>query len=111
MNRNDRKFRVGTVVKHFKGGRLYRIEDFARHAETGEMMVIYRQGFPPYMLFTRPESIFCSRVDREKHPHATQEYRYEAVTKAEAKSKVKEDATQYAQDGPCESFYTKYPPK
>lgn len=83
MNRKSRGFRIGTVVRHFKGS-LYRIEDFARHTETGELMVIYRQCFPPFMLLARPESIFCSRVDSEKYPLATQEWRFEAVTKVEA---------------------------
>lgn len=99
MNRKDRKFRIGTVVRHFKGGKLYRIEDFVRHTETGEMMVIYRQGYPPYMAFARPEANFCSRVDRDKYPDATQEFRFEAISKEEAKGKHKQEAPREPQNG------------
>lgn len=83
MNRKQRGFNIGTVVRHFKG-RTYRIEDFARHTENGELLVLYRQMFPPYLLMARPEAIFCSRVDSEKYPDATQEYRFEKLSKAEA---------------------------
>ena len=85
MNRKQRGFNVGTVVRHFKG-RVYRIEDFARHTENGELLVLYRQMFPPYLLMARPEAIFCSRVDREKHPDTTQEYRFVKLSKEEAMS-------------------------
>lgn len=99
MNRKDRRFHIGTVVRHFKGGKLYRIEDFARNTETGEMMVIYRQGFPPFMSFARPEANFCSRVDKDKYPDATQEWRFEAVTKEEAKGKTRQEAACEPQSG------------
>ena len=102
MNRKDRKFRIGTVVRHFKGGNLYRIEDFSRNTETGELMVIYRQGFPPFMSFARPEANFCSRVDKDKYPDATQEWRFEAVTKEEARGKKRTEAQQEPQNGPQE---------
>ncbi len=104
MNRKDRRFHIGTVVRHFKGGSLYRIEDFARNTETGELMVIYRQGFPPYMLFARPEAIFCSRVDKDKYPNAMQEWRFEAVTKEEARGKKKPGVRHEAQDCLQEPF-------
>lgn len=83
MNRKQRGFYLGTVVRHFKG-HVYRIEDFARHTENGELLVIYRQLFPPYLLMARPEAIFCSRVDKDKYPDATQEFRFEKLSKAEA---------------------------
>ncbi len=83
MNRISRRFGIGTIVKHFKGG-LYRIEDFARHTETNELLVIYRQLYPPFYTYARPEEMFCSKVDRERHPEANQEYRFEKVTKKEA---------------------------
>ena len=83
MNRKDRRFGIGTIVRHFKG-KLYRIEGFARHTETNEMMVFYRQMYPPFYSYVRPEADFCSKVDRDRHPEAAQEYRFERVTKKEA---------------------------
>ena len=78
-----RKFGIGTIVRHFKGG-MYRIEEFARHTETGEMLGIYRQMYPPFYSYAKPEEMFCSRVDHEKYPNIRQEYRFEKVTKQEA---------------------------
>lgn len=83
MTRRERKFGIGTIVRHFKGG-VYRIEDFARHTENDEMLVIYRQLYPPYYCYARPESMFCSRVDKEKYPDVDQEYRFEKITVKEA---------------------------
>lgn len=79
VNRKDRHFAIGTVVKHFKG-KIYRIEDFAKNTETGEMMVVYRQMYPPFYLFVRPEEMFCSEVDHEKYPDVTQKYRMEKLS-------------------------------
>ena len=83
MNRKSRKFGIGTIVRHFKGD-LYRIEDFARHTETGELLVIYRQLYPPFYCYAKPEAMFCSKVDRDRYPNASQVYRFEKVTKMEA---------------------------
>lgn len=71
----DRGFYVGTIVRHFKG-KLYRIESFAKDANTGELVVIYRQMEYPGYCFVRPEIEFCSPTDRVKHPNAIQDYRF-----------------------------------
>ena len=108
MNRRDRRFHVGTIVRHFKGG-LYRIEDFSRHTETGEMMVIYRQGCPPYQSFARPEPIFCSPVDKDKYPNATQEYRFEIISMQEAKEMMRANKRREPQaevQNPFSDYYT-----
>jgi hypothetical protein len=89
MTRKERGFGTGSIVKHFKGG-VYRIEDFARHTETNEFLVIYRQLSPPYYCYAMPERIFCSEVDHEKYPDAVQEYRFEKMTKQEALEKAKQ---------------------
>ena len=83
MNRKQRGFNMGTIVRHFKGG-VYRIEDFSRHTETGELLVNYRQMFPPYHLLSRPEPIFCSPVDKDRYPYSEQEYRFEKLSKDQA---------------------------
>lgn len=84
MNRRDRKFGIGTIVRHFKG-RLYRIEDFARHTENNELLVVYRELDPPYYCYAMPEPRFCSETDKEKYPNADQDFRFEKVTVEQAK--------------------------
>ena len=74
MNRFDRDFNVGDIVVHFKG-KMYRIEGFAKHTETGENLVIYRQLYPPFELYARPEKMFCSMVDKQKYPDSSYFYR------------------------------------
>lgn len=86
MNRKNRNFHVGTIVRHFKGN-LYRIEDFCRNATNGsneKLMVKYRQLYPPFHSFVRDESEFCSEVDHKKYPDVKQKYRMESVTKEQA---------------------------
>ena len=39
-----RKLEIGATYKHFKGN-LYRVEDIAKHSETGETYVVYRQMY------------------------------------------------------------------
>lgn len=98
MNRKQRGFNMGTIVRHFKGG-VYRIEDFSRHSETGELMVNYRQMFPPYHLFSRPEANFCSPVDHDKYPDAEQEFRFEKLTKDQAMEYEYEKALRRMESG------------
>ncbi len=100
MNRKERHFFVGSIVKHFKG-RLYRIEDFAKHTETGEMMVVYRQLYPPFYLFVRPEEMFCSEVDHEKYPNADQQYRFEKISVEELHGSRKIGYSRYKDDEEC----------
>lgn len=90
MDRKSRRFSIGTIVRHFKGG-IYRIEDFARHTENNEMLVIYRQMTPPYYCYARPEEMFCSRVDRDKYPYVGQEFRFVKLSKEEAKEYGRQD--------------------
>lgn len=71
-----RGFRVGTIVRHFKGG-LYQIIAFAKHTETGEPLVVYQQLYSPFMVFCRPEKMFCSPVDKSKYPNAEDYYRFD----------------------------------
>ena len=84
MNRYERGFSIGSIVRHFKG-KVYRIEDFARHTETGELLVIYRQMYAPFYCFARPEEVFCSKIDKNKYPDEKQEYRFEKLSLKEAR--------------------------
>ena len=67
----------GCRVRHFKGG-LYEVLGFAKHTETGVCLVIY-QGLLDGKVWARPYDMFISKVDTEKYPDASQEYRFEAV--------------------------------
>ncbi len=70
-----RELVIHGVYRHFKGGR-YLVEGVARHSETGEEMVVYRQLYGARELYVRPKEMFLSETDREKYPDA-QKFRFE----------------------------------
>lgn len=72
----------GSIFRHFKGG-LYEIVDFAKHTETGEVMVVYRSMNEPEKTWVRPADMFFSKVDRKKYPNVRQEMRFEFVMRGE----------------------------
>lgn len=78
----SRDFHIGDIVRHFKGN-LYEIMDFAIHTETGEKMVVYKALYKDEngerLTFVRPYDMFIEKVDKDKYPQATQEYRLEIV--------------------------------
>lgn len=65
-------------VRHFKG-KEYLILDFAKHTETGDILVIYRALYGNCELYARPLDMFASEVDRVKYPNATQRFRMELI--------------------------------
>ena len=83
----ERKFKKGQLVQHFKREGLpvgtdqyvYEIIGEAVHSETREKMMVYRAMYGDKELFVRPYDMFMSEVDHEKYPEFTQKYRFEPV--------------------------------
>lgn len=72
------ELKIGKVYRHFKGN-LYRVEDVAKHSETGETYVVYRQMYGENELWIRPKEMFLEEVDHDKYHEVTQKYRFELI--------------------------------
>ncbi len=68
----------GEKYLHFKN-LPYEVTAIARHSETMEKYVVYRQLYGDYETYIRPYDMFISEVDRDKYPQVTQKYRFQYV--------------------------------
>lgn len=73
----ERKIECGKTYRHFKGT-LHQVIAIAKHTETLEELVIYTHDDA---IWARPYDMFNGKVDFDKYPDATQEYRFEEVSK------------------------------
>lgn len=74
-----REFKTGRY-RHFKG-KEYEVIDIAIHSETRERFVVYKALYGDFNTFIRPYDMFMSKVDKNKYPGVTQEYRFEYIDK------------------------------
>lgn len=73
------KIASGQRYLHFKG-RTIEIINIAKHSETLEDLVLYfhiDEENPT--IWARPIEMFQEKVDKEKYPNVTQEYRFELI--------------------------------
>ncbi len=69
---------VNRVYRHFKND-YYLVVGIAQDSESDKQFVIYRCLYGEGKLYAREKSMFLSKVDKQKYPDATQEYRFVLV--------------------------------
>lgn len=70
---------VGGIYRHFKGS-LYKVLHIACDSETNEQVVVY-ESLTDKKVWTRPYSMFISKVDKIKYPDIIDEYRFTLIEK------------------------------
>jgi|GEM_PF-1876224 len=70
------RLKIGDSVRHFKGNKFL-ILAFAKHTESGKKLVIYQSLNGDKQVYAKHYGMFMGKVDKNKYPDATQEYRFE----------------------------------
>jgi len=73
----ERQVKINKLYRHFKGG-IYRVISIAKDSETEKEVVVYRNN-TTNETWVRPLDMFLDKVDKEKYPDVTQEYRFEQI--------------------------------
>lgn len=77
----NRQFKSGDIVRHFKGNK-YQVIEIAEHVDGGKL-VVYKSLSEPSKVWARNYDEFMSKVDADKYPEVTQYYRFELECKGE----------------------------
>lgn len=67
-----------TLFRHFKG-KEYKIITIAKDSDNLDEIVVYQGQYEDNPCWTREIEEFFSKVDKEKYPTITQEYRFEKI--------------------------------
>lgn len=73
-----REWKACDRVRHFEGNK-YLIIGIGVDTETESEVIIYKRVDGTGPVWVRPRTMFEGKVDKEKYPDATQEWRFEKI--------------------------------